>query len=328
MRKRFVTSIAPALAVLLLAVPSAAAFEEVGNPCVASDSEANWTLLEDSYSSEAAPEISSYVNKPGVITRWQVRVAPTLAPLAQKLVVHETLGQNKARKLAESAVEIVSPGWNEFATRIPVSEVNKVGLSGPVETFFCGQQKGVLGGAIAGDFPVGEIHSYELEYEVGAPVTAIVEPDIDGDLYGDETQDACPWTAAYQSDCPTEKLEIVSTAVRQRAILVEVRVAYDAALEVFGQVSWQVRRPRHDTAAQSRKGARRLAAVLSAGRDRTIRPANPAVFRLPLPKSVQRQLGLLAPRQSLRAKLTVRATDAINGVIERKLTVKLPGRER
>jgi uncharacterized repeat protein (TIGR01451 family) len=42
-------------------------------------------------------------------------------------------------------------------------------------------------------------------------VTAVVEPDADGDLYGDESQDACPTEASLQTACPVD-LEIVKTA--------------------------------------------------------------------------------------------------------------------
>lgn len=321
MGKRLAAAVLAMAALLALPASDASAFEEVGNRCVANDSEANWTLIEDSYSSEAALETSSWVNEPGVITRWQVRVAPTMAPLPQKLVVHETLGRNQVRKLAESAVEIVGPGLNEFATRIPVREVNKVGLNGPVETFLCAQQKGILGGAVAGDFPVGEIRSYELKYEVGVPVTAIVEEDKDRDGYGDETQDKCPVSAAYQGECPVVKIS-ASAEAKKKSILVRASVSSEATVDIYGQVGWGFKpSPKLKTAGS--KPTRLIIALGSSKRHAA--PGKPALLRVPLPKAVLGRLGRLAPDESVTAKLNVVATSLAGEDFAQKLRVRLKG---
>lgn len=312
------------------AAPSAFGAEEVGNRCAANDAVQNSTLFGEASNSSPPPHPQVPQGELWTITRWRVEVGPGLGPFAQQLVVFRWPEESQSyRKVGESAFETVVPGTNEFQSRIPVMELAHVGLYGPEKTLVCRNDPLSLAGVVEGSFPLESTRRYEVLGQTGVPVVAIVEPDRDRDYYGDETQDECPWTTAYQTDCPAEKIDIVSTAVMQRAILVEVQIAYMAAMEAFGQVSWTVRqKSRPGAVMRSRKGVRRRTANLSADIDRAIGPARPVTFRLPLPKSVQGRLDQLAPRRSLRAKLTFRTTDYLNGLVERKLTVKLPGRAR
>jgi hypothetical protein len=316
-------------AVALFAPSSALAFEEVGNRCAANDVVQDATLFGDASNNYPPPHPQIPQGEGWVITGWKVQVGPGLGPFEQQLAVFHFEGSQSYRKVAESAVETVVSGMNEFQTRIPVTEFDHVGLYGPEKTLVCRNDPLTLAGIVEGPFPLNSTRHYEALGQTGVPVVAIVEPDRDHDYYGDETQDECSWTAAYQADCPSEKIDIVSTAVKRRAILVEVRMAYTASVEAVGQVSWAVRRKsRRGGTMRSRNGVRHLTAGLSAGRGRSIGPTKAAIFKLPLPKSVQGRLDQLVPRQALRAKLTVRSTDVLNGIVERKLTVKLPGRER
>jgi hypothetical protein len=53
------------------------------------------------------------------------------------------------------------------------------------------------------DHPVDTAASYDTSGCVGEVlISGTVEPDADGDGFGDETQDGCPSSAAYQGDCP------------------------------------------------------------------------------------------------------------------------------
>jgi hypothetical protein len=327
MRGRLAVAIAAASAVLLLLpVPAASGAVEVGNRCLGDDTEANRTVisLEPSTSPplQQVPQFGPYV-----ITRWKVELAAGMGPLAQQLVTLQHAEGPSYRKAGESAMETLVAGMNEFPTRVPVAELAMVGLYGPLGTPICSQQPRSWVGTIEGNFAVGEVRPYEAHAQTGTPVVAIVEPDVDYDEYGDETQDECPWTTAYQTGCPAEKLEIVSTTVKRRAILVGVQTGMQTSVEAFGQVSWRMRQRRGPGGpAGSSKGDRRRTVGFSAGAGKTVAAGKAATFKLPLPKPVLQRLGRLVPRQSLRAKLTVRATDRLNGVVERKLTVRLPGR--
>lgn len=314
-------------AALLSTSSNALAFEEVGNRCAANDAVQNSTLIGDA-SNSPPPPYSQVPQGDWVITSWKVEVGTGLGPLAQQLAIFRWPEEPQSyRKVGESAIETVVPGSNQFQTRIPVQQLDHVGLYGPEKTLVCRSDPLSLAGVVEGDYPLNSTRHYEALGQTGVPVVVTVEPDRDQDHYGDETQDSCPWTAAYQANCPAKKLEVVGTTVKQGAILVEVRVAYNAPVEVFGQISWQVRQ-RSGAAAGSRKGVHGLTVGLSAGPGRTIGPGKAAIFKVPLPKSVLRRLGRITRRQALRAKLTVRATDSLNGEVEQKLALKLPGRKR
>jgi hypothetical protein len=53
------------------------------------------------------------------------------------------------------------------------------------------------------DHPVDTVATYDTAGCQGEVlISGTVEPDADGDGFGDETQDGCPSSAAYQGDCP------------------------------------------------------------------------------------------------------------------------------
>jgi hypothetical protein len=153
----------------------------------------------------------------------------------------------------------------------------------------------------------------------GATASLAGEPDRDGDGYGDETEDGCPWNAAVQVECPPVTVKVRSTTVTAGAIVVKLGVSSEAQVQAFGQVSWQV------SEGHGRKHG--LTVGLSAGEPRTVLPATVASFRVPLTKAVLRRLGRISPRKALRARMSVRVTDLAGRENDRVLTVKLRGRE-
>lgn len=80
----------------------------------------------------------------------------------------------------------------------------------------------------------------------GAPaVLATVEPDVDGDGYGDETQDSCPISAARQSPCPAPIVRLLKSGTQRFAKLAIVesvnddsRVVSQASVKV-GRKTWK-----------------------------------------------------------------------------------------
>jgi hypothetical protein len=121
-------------------------------------------------------------------------------------------------------------------------------------------------------------------------------------------------------ECPPVATDVDSVQATRRAILVVVEVSSTARVQVFGQVSWQVRQP-----DGSNRG---LSQGITAGAPRTISRGAPTTFRVALGRTVSRRLNRIAPRQSLRAQVTVRTTDLAGRERDRRLTVTLPGRDR
>jgi hypothetical protein len=314
------------LAALLLVAPSASALPpELGDRCVANDVAANETaiVLNNGLSGLELP-VSVPPEGSSVITRWRVQAEPGLEPIVQQLVAFKQADETEDLKVGESALETVVGGTNEFATRIPVPEYGHIGLRGPTGTLLCSPESEHLAGIIEGPWTIGETRHFKVEF-MGVPVTAVVEPDRDGDGYGDETQDGCPQSAAYQSDCPAVVLNATGSGGK-RLILVQVKASSEASVHVFGQISWRVRQ-------KPNRGADRTAHTvgltvgLSGGTKLVAAGQQATRFRIPLPKSVLRRLGRITPMESLKAKITVSATDLAGRVTNRRLTVKLKGRD-
>jgi hypothetical protein len=323
---RSLATIGATVAILLLSGSAASAREEGGNPCVANSSEAGSTAI--GLTNPPTPFEVPYLWS-GVITRWKVPVAPGHGPLAQQLGVFEFAeGEAQYRKVAESATETVVAGTNEFTTRIPLAGEGHhyLGLTGPVETLVCTGLEQAVSGRVLGDFPLGAIRSVE-DVGIGVPVTAISEPDLDQDGYGDETQDGCPRSAATQGGCPTVTPTAVAR-VEPGAILLDVRTDSEGLVKVTGETGWRLGPKGKGRAKASKRVGRRYSAALKATEEKSVPPGSVTTFEVPLPKSVKHHLAGMKPSLSLSARIAVTATDLAYRETSTTLTVKLHGRKR
>ena len=114
------------------------------------------------------------------------------------------------RSSAGGSLRILTPGGiNTFRERIPVGGGDLLGLrvgagGGAACEFTAAAGNSVRYGAAASEPPPGSTATLPSTL---APrrlnVTARLEPDVDADGYGDETQDACPGSAGPSSGCPS-----------------------------------------------------------------------------------------------------------------------------
>jgi hypothetical protein len=314
-----------ALTCLLLFVPGAIA-KDVGQPCLADKVEANRTLVV--FNGRDVPLMQPVVPEepPQVITSWSVHVATGLGSLPQRLEVYRVLNEERDfRKEAAGATEIVREGGNRFATRIPVdSFTGYLALYGPSGTFACSLQPHPAG-SFEGSANIGETRKIESVSGLGVPLTVTVEDDKDKDGYGDETQDRCPQSALFQTECPTTTLQ-VSGVAKERSILVEARIGgAQAEVDVWGQVGWGYKpNPKLKTAGDK---PTRLIISLAAPRPKTLSAGKRVTFRVPLRKAVLRRLDRLPPSQSVTAKLTAGATNLAGKVTYKRLFIVLHGRQ-
>jgi hypothetical protein len=251
---------------------------------------------------------------PGVIVGWTVRVDVGLGRFAQQLGVFRPAGGGQYTKVAESAVEVFgeTPELVQYPTRIPVQQGDVLGLWGPEQTLYC------FGGPaprFAGPIAVGETKAFAMDGR-RSPVSAVVESDFDGDGYGDHSQDRCPNSALFQTDCPLPALNVGKVSVTKRAILVEASNNTDASFVALGEVRW-------------RKAPKKplVKVGLSSGPARQVAGGDVALLRIPLPKSVRNRLEQLPRRRSLRTRLDVRATNLVPYVGTKEIKLKLPGRK-
>jgi hypothetical protein len=318
---RALLAAAMAISLSLVGASTSSAAKEVGESCTAVGSEVNRTLL---VFNVADPAIQPVVPEepPQVITSWKVRVGPGIAPLPQRLEVYRVLNEEQDyRKEAESATVTVSEGLNVFPARIPVkSFTGYLGLYGPSGTLFCSPSP-QLAGSFEGTAAAGETRRVKTAIGLGVPLTATVEEDRDNDGYGDETQDGCPISAAFQSECPTVKIS-ASAEAKKRSILVRASVSAEATVDVYGQVGWGFK-PNPNLKPAGSKPTRLIIALGSA--EKHAAAGKPSLLRVPLPKAVLRRLGRLTAKESVTAKLTVIATSLAGQEFSQKLRVKLKG---
>jgi hypothetical protein len=133
----------------------------------------------------------------GVITRWRTR-APSNSNWTARLQVARP-GTPTWTRIAEAVGTNVGSGVSRFETRIPVRTGDRIGIGS-----YDGANLSLIGGD-GGTYrrfapPLTATPAAPGPQETGElPIAADVEPDVDGDGYGDDTQDVCPDDAARQA---------------------------------------------------------------------------------------------------------------------------------
>jgi hypothetical protein len=140
----------------------------------------------------------------GVITEWRHEATGAAGERAALRVFVRSPASSDFIVLAESeSEEVAPPGLNRFPTRLPAPTGSQIGLR-TATSMWCGHATD------AGDSyfsetpprPVGALQSAAAQFSgLRLNVAAVVEPDADRDLFGDETQDGCPTVATVQTDC-------------------------------------------------------------------------------------------------------------------------------
>jgi len=171
------------------------------------------------------------VSAPGVITSWSHEVINPSGS-GKLFVVRETEVVDTVVAAAKSeTLEFDTPGLLTQATRIPVVPGDAIGLRATGVVSECGHQTG-LGDRLVHNGGVSEPELGE-EFTGGSiinhrvNVSATVEPDADGDGFGDETQDKCPAAAGGTEGCPPALPSFDRT----------VRIAYKKAKFFKGKVA-------------------------------------------------------------------------------------------
>ncbi|MBS1880497.1 MAG: hypothetical protein JST31_13360, partial [Actinobacteria bacterium] len=157
---------------------------------------------------------STATTVPGVIVRWRVLnggsgtyrvMVVTDYPEGSGGQYHayHVLGRSEAGNVTAPA-DPAFPKISSFATRLPIPAGAYVGITVPGNTVPGFQSSGGQATYSRTEAPipgvsgvVGESHNGAVLYD------ADIEPDVDGDGYGDVTQDSCPSSAlVHEGPCP------------------------------------------------------------------------------------------------------------------------------
>jgi hypothetical protein len=316
------------MAVALVGAPAASAAVEVGDECAANVAEGPYSMFPEGTATPGRLPLATPVS--GVVTSWKVNSAFPEAVPERLAVFRSTDSAGTFQVVGESNEGSVGPGSNVFPTRIPVKAGDRVGLvAGSLDSpTYC-----ITGNAadhawfFNGSAGTGSTHLFAAGIEVRVPVVAAIEPDKDGDGYGDETQDQCPQSAAYQGPCPTISLDSFPIVLK-RSVLVLVSASETSWVQVFGQVGWK---PRHKGGALASKTTKpdthvgKGVIVGLSGGTTTVKPGEVTPFNVKLPKSVIRHLSQIPPKQVVKGTITARTTDLAGRVTEHTITIRLHG---
>ncbi|HEY7631825.1 MAG TPA: hypothetical protein VH817_14040, partial [Thermoleophilaceae bacterium] len=153
---------------------------------------------------------------------------------------------------------------------------------------------------------------------VKLPVTATLEPDADGDGYGDETQDKCPGVAGAVNGCPPAPpadttAPAVSTAVKGALLSKGGALSFvmTSAEPATGTVTGTISLPK------TAKVVRFKTATVS------LAPGRLSQITLKLSRSAAKKVHKALRRRSLKAKVTVTVKDTAGNQTVKKLTIKL-----
>src|SRR5262249_21180657 len=140
---------------------------------------------------------------------------------------------------------------NTFALRLPIAPGDKIGFAASTG-IGCSTNTGDPGDSYQETInptpvdPASSVAWGAPNTSARANVEATVEPDADGDGYGDETQDQCPTDASTQGACPpapkkdtlapTQKLAFAKKQ-RLRSLAIVDNINESAAVKLIGWVN-------------------------------------------------------------------------------------------
>jgi hypothetical protein len=147
----------------------------------------------------------------GVIVRWRVRLGGGTSAQQIRIRTMSRVDADQFTAIATGDLEDIPAGAGlyTFPARLPISRGDQVGLEADSGTAI--EWRAPLLGARAfeygspppadgADTPAPTFVDLDQEHTFNADV----EPDADGDGFGDETQDECPTDPGTQGPCPTE----------------------------------------------------------------------------------------------------------------------------
>jgi hypothetical protein len=311
-----------ALAICLSVAAGASAATQVGDPCVAGEvSSYSGTITFFPMLTPQSP-FPAAVPSTGVITSWGMNVASGVPGFSSSVafkVMRADPPTLTAQVVGEDR-ETITSGSNLFNVRIPVRTGDFLGMSNDGHSLiYCKQPSvGSTIGVLQGDPTTGSTVTFEERHEEEGriPVFATVEPDADGDGYGDETQDKCPTDASTHEACPAPKAAPAPPAPPAPITLSDSAAAKKGLVTVSLTSSAQAT----VTLGGTVKLGKGKTAKLSGG-TQIVAPGALAKFTVVFPAKLKTALKQLSTSKKLSLILTATAP----GATTTNLTVKVPG---
>jgi hypothetical protein len=323
MHKRFGVAVGVLVTTSCIWASTASAATEVGSNCTAnSGPPGNYTMLQLSQaggSPTAAPAA-------GVVTKWKVNSALPLPPgftFSDRMRVFRATGApNEFQTIAQSTPGAIQSGANTFETQIPVQAGDKFGVFAPAGSYvpLCTTTSNEDKiGAVATDVAPGAKATYPAVEKFQLALSVTIEPDVDGDGFGDESQDKCPRNAKLQTECPLIALSSFGIASRNSAL---VLVASSSSAPVTVEATVTV-------PGKTKKGKKGKAKTLKlTGGTQTVAPGQLAQFVVAYSVPLKAALTALSPKKSLSLTVSASATDATGLPSSSATTLRLKGQAK
>lgn len=321
MKKLLSLALAAVVAATLVGVSSASAATVFGSGCAANQIKEGAIWISTGHSSTSPLPVTAPIS--GVITEWAVNTNLTVESegklagefpriLQQRLLVLRAEGPAAFKVVGEATGgPLALKGTNTYLARVPIQAGDFLGIAGSPYAAYCEtkDEADTFAHSIGGT-PVGSIFKVETANGLQVPIAARVEPDVDGDGYGDETQDQCPQSAAYQGPCPVLTISSLSLS-HPKAVTVYLSSSLSAPVVVSGTV---------------RLGKGKKTTLRAPGL--TVAPGTLGRFNLAFTKPVLNTLKALAPKKSLTLTITASATNVTGATSTATSKLKLRGQRR
>ncbi len=148
------------------------------------------------------PGTSSYTTPNGVLTSWRYHSGPTPGSLRLVLFKPGAVAHAYQAVASTDTKTLAANTGYEFNERIPVKQGYILGLAATNGYIAIPAGSSDQIDAFMADVPVGDTATATTAYPaIRENVAATIEPDADGDGFGDVSQDRCPTQAATHDAC-------------------------------------------------------------------------------------------------------------------------------
>lgn len=315
--RKLIGILAITAATLALAAPVASA-TEIGNTCVANAGGGSQTAVQLSKAASDPAPIAAPAD--GVITGWKVNVVTFSGTANVKLkVFRPTDNPNVFTVVHESGISAVNGGPTSFSDRFPIKAGDRIGMTGigSPGLLYCFASASDIAGVVAGDPALDSQPTFTPTPSFKPAISATFEADVDGDGFGDETEDKCPRSKALQTACPTIALNSISVAMKSSLLLF---VTSTSTTPVTATATVKVPKKASKKAKTSATRTVKFAPV-----SQTIEPNKISSFTLKFPKALNAALAKLPAKKSVKVTVTATATDATGLVTNSVTTAKVRG---
>lgn len=234
MTRRFTLFTLANLAAALFAVQGASASVTIGSDLTQAPFEYSFCASKCTWTQTALAGRTVLAPSDGVLVRWRVSANGASGPLAIR-VMRPGTGTNLTGVATGPNVATTTAGISVFPTRLPIKAGDVLGID------FDSTNTAGIKPATGDPSTLALYHAPALADGVTAAATnpnvgtelllnGDIEPDVDQDGFGDETQDLCPRISGTASGCASVALDFtVKAAKRQSVRRLSATVSLDRA---------------------------------------------------------------------------------------------------